>query len=140
MTNGRKTPWQFACDWYQPEEIFYAINRRRDQLVKDTSNQIPSVVTSQEFAEWLTHQYRLAMRKGIEIGQRWAAEYETEGRRMMTNNKQAPQRVRITLTGQRSDGTRLEQVCTARAGDSFEIGEDGYLVRVDKACSAEGGA
>jgi len=58
----------------------------------------------------------------------------------MSDNKQAPQRVRITLTGQRSDGTRLEQVCTATAGDRLEVGQDGYIVRVDKACSTEGGA
>ena len=57
----------------------------------------------------------------------------------MTNNKQAPQAVRIIITGERSDGTRLEQSCSAKAGDSFEIGEDGYIVRVDKACSEEGG-
>jgi hypothetical protein len=58
----------------------------------------------------------------------------------MTNNKQAPQAVRIIITGERSDGTRFEQRYTAKAGDRFEIGEDGYIMRVDKACSTEGGA
>ena len=57
----------------------------------------------------------------------------------MTNNEQAPQAVRIIITGERSDGTRFEQACSARVGDCFEIGEDGYIVRVDKACSTEGG-
>lgn len=47
----------------------------------------------------------------------------------MSDNKQAPQRVRITLTGERSDGTQLEQVLTAKAGDCFEIGEDGYATK-----------
>ena len=58
----------------------------------------------------------------------------------MSNNEQSPQRVRIIITGQRSDGTLFEQACTAKAGDRFEVGEDGYLVCVDKACGAEGGA
>ena len=58
----------------------------------------------------------------------------------MSYNEQTPQRVRIILTGQRSDGTQFEQVYTAKAGDRFEVDEDGYLVCVDKACSAEGGA
>ena len=58
----------------------------------------------------------------------------------MTNNKQAPQRVRIIVTGQRSDGTRFEQVCTAKAGDRLEVDEDGYLVCIDKPGTTEGGA
>ena len=49
----------------------------------------------------------------------------------MSDNEQSPQRVRITLTGQRTDGTRFEQRCSAKAGDRFEVGEDGYLVCVD---------
>ena len=57
----------------------------------------------------------------------------------MTNNKQAAQKVRIIITGERSDGTRFAQFGSARVGDCFEIGEDGYIVRVDKACSTEGG-
>jgi len=58
----------------------------------------------------------------------------------MTNNKQAAQKVRIIITGERSDGTRFAQFGSARAGDRFEIGKDGCIVRVDKACSTEGGA
>ena len=58
----------------------------------------------------------------------------------MINNEQAPQAVRIIITGERSDGTRFEQACSARAGDCFEVGEHGYIVRVDKACSTKGGA
>jgi len=78
MTNERKTPWEFACDWYQVEEIHRELNRRRDPLTENIGEQTPEDVTSREFAEWLTHQYRLAMRKGIEIGQRWAAECEAK--------------------------------------------------------------
>ena len=58
----------------------------------------------------------------------------------MSNNEQSPQRVRIILTGQRSDGTQFEQVYTAKAGDRFEVDEDGYLVCVDRPGTTEGGA
>jgi len=58
----------------------------------------------------------------------------------MTNNKQAPQKVQIIITGQRSNGTRFEQACSAKAGDRFEIGEDGYPACVDKPDTTEGGA
>ena len=47
----------------------------------------------------------------------------------MTNDKQAAQTVRITVTGERSDGTQLEQVLIAKAGDRFEIGEDGFVTK-----------
>ena len=57
----------------------------------------------------------------------------------MSNNEQSPQRVRITLTGQRSDGTQFEQVYTATAGDRFEVDEDGYLVCIDKPGTTERG-
>lgn len=58
----------------------------------------------------------------------------------MSDNKQTPQRVRIILTGQRDDGTQFEQACSAKAGDRLRIGEDGYLVCVDKPDTTEGGA
>jgi hypothetical protein len=66
-----KTPWEFARAWYKPDEIEHAIAGSR----KPTSHfgglpQIPSDIYSREFAEWLTDQYRLAMVKGIELGQR----------------------------------------------------------------------
>jgi len=64
--------WQFACDWYVADDIFRSISRHRDPLTGDKNKQIPSDVTSREFAEWLTHEYRLAMNKGIEIGRRQA--------------------------------------------------------------------
>lgn len=56
----------------------------------------------------------------------------------MSDSKQAVQRVRIIITGQRSDGTLFEQACTAKAGDCFEVGEDGYLVCIDKPDTTEG--
>jgi hypothetical protein len=71
MNDKVKTPWEFACDWYQPDEIHRTLNRRRDPLTGNISEQIPEDVTSREFAEWLTDQYRLAMNKGIQIGREW---------------------------------------------------------------------
>ena len=60
--NG-KTPWEFACEWYGEKEIARAIS---DQRWNDT---MPRDTGSFEFAKWLTNQYRLAMTKGIQIGQ-----------------------------------------------------------------------
>jgi len=60
-------PWQFACQWYTVDEIYDAINReRRFRQVGDLPP-VPEDVHSREFAEWLTEQYRLAMRKGAEL-------------------------------------------------------------------------
>ncbi len=69
-----KTPWEFACSWYRPDEIGNYIARAREKhgcFRSDVLN-IPTDIYSQEFADWLTEQYRLAMAKGIEIGQRRA--------------------------------------------------------------------
>jgi len=53
-----KTPWEFACDWYSVE----AVHRGCLQMP------VPRDTESREFAEWLTHQYRLAMNRGLELG------------------------------------------------------------------------
>lgn len=69
--NG-KTPWEFACEWYRLDDICNSVRRRK--LLDDSDpSYIPSEIDSIEFAEWLTLQYRLAMAKGIEIGQRSVA-------------------------------------------------------------------
>jgi len=67
-----KTPWEFACDWYSPAEIAWSIARQKAGFGRGAieTSKMPVDVYSQEFAEWLTDQYRLAMRKGIEIGLR----------------------------------------------------------------------
>ena len=64
--NG-KTPWEFACAWYGVYEITHSIRRRSLTDDMDPSF-IPKDIDSDEFAAWLTSQYRLAMSKGIEIG------------------------------------------------------------------------
>lgn len=61
-----KTPWEFACNWYSPDEIAHSIARARKGFAMNAK--IPTDVYSQEFADWLTEQYRLAMAKGIQIG------------------------------------------------------------------------
>ncbi|WP_037199292.1 hypothetical protein [Rhodopirellula baltica] len=62
-----RRPWDFACQWYGVDEIHRAINR--EQRLKQIGDvpAVPTDVTSREFAEWLTDQYRLAMRKGAEL-------------------------------------------------------------------------
>ena len=60
-----KTPYEFACDWYQPSQI--ALSMARMQANGDARANIPSP-SNPAFAEWLAEEYRLAMRKGIELG------------------------------------------------------------------------
>lgn len=54
-----RRPWEFACQWYDVESIHHAISH--DKSI------VPADVYSREFAEFLTEQYRLAMRKGAEL-------------------------------------------------------------------------
>lgn len=66
-----KLPWDFCCSWYRVEEIERSIAeklKRHGSMMHDLSiDRIPTDVASREFAEWLTHEYRLAMNKGIDI-------------------------------------------------------------------------
>jgi hypothetical protein len=63
-------PWEFACNWYKVDEIEHHIARiTSPRLMEAADRAIPTDVRSREFAEWLAHQYRLAMQKGIQIGQ-----------------------------------------------------------------------
>lgn len=59
--------WDFVCEWYREDVIAAAIRRSLDPPLPAPANQIPKDVTSTEFAVWLTHQYRLAMKKGMEL-------------------------------------------------------------------------
>ena len=68
--NG-KTAWEFACDWYTPDQIAMSI-KNRFRTPSDIA--IPDDIDSAGFAQWLTEQYRLAMAKGIQIAQSDCAE------------------------------------------------------------------
>lgn len=59
------SPWEFACKWYRVEDIASMI--RAGQVAKPA----PSMDSPDEFAEWISNEYRLAMTKGIEIGRNW---------------------------------------------------------------------
>lgn len=61
MGDTTKTSWEAACEWYKPEETYRCI---QDDLRKGELK-IPRDITSREFADWLTDQYRLAMNRGI---------------------------------------------------------------------------
>ena len=58
MASNKKTPIEFAREWYTYEGIFAAIRQ---------SNDIPQITSTCEFAAWLTDQYRLAFTKGMQI-------------------------------------------------------------------------
>ena len=59
---SRRTPWEIAEAWYIAEQT-------HDCIVRHTCRSpIPSDTQSKEFAEWLTHEYRLAMAKGVQLG------------------------------------------------------------------------
>jgi len=61
VTIHGETPWEFAEKWYSTDSI-------HRELCRKSRDEIPNDITSYEFAEWLTLQYRLAMSKGIQIG------------------------------------------------------------------------
>lgn len=68
-----KTSWEFACSWYKEDEIARALQPKPPGSFTFTTkawDEIPTDVRSPEFAKWLTHQYRLAMTKGIDLGLR----------------------------------------------------------------------
>ena len=53
-----KPLWEFAVEWYSDDEI------KRSVAV---NTEIPTDVRSKLFGLWLAHEYRLAMRKGLEL-------------------------------------------------------------------------
>jgi hypothetical protein len=61
-----KNPWLFACQWYKVDDVHSSITRAG---LSTFGEPIPvqKDVSSREFAEFLTDQYRLAMRKGAEL-------------------------------------------------------------------------
>ncbi len=56
----RRSPWDIAESWYTIPDVAACV-RRHDA-------NIPNDVQSEQFARWLTHEYRLAMAKGIQLG------------------------------------------------------------------------
>lgn len=63
----RRTPWEIAEAWYDEDGIARAIQQSGDGGFGSWA-EIPEDVHSPEFAKWLTHQYRLAMSKGVQLG------------------------------------------------------------------------
>lgn len=60
MIDGKNT-WEFVTDWYKVDAVFRYLNEQ--------GCPVPTDIRSREFAEWLTEQYRLAMARGIDLGQ-----------------------------------------------------------------------
>lgn len=67
-----KDPVKFAESWYSVDEIQHFIARQlRPRTVRDIGDEdIPTDVSSVEFAEWFTKHMRRAMVKGIQVGSR----------------------------------------------------------------------
>ena len=63
----RRTPFEIAESWYDAQSVHRSILRCRD-LKGPSSETVPTDVHSEEFAKWLTTQYRLAMAKGVQLG------------------------------------------------------------------------
>ena len=61
-----RSGWDIACEWYQVEPIHRALTQAGERGFGLTAA-VPRDVTSREFAEWITDQYRLAMVKGIQL-------------------------------------------------------------------------
>lgn len=70
MNINGKSQWEFCCEWYSVNEISDFISRETSQHIERRATPIPEDIRSREFAEWLAHQYRLAMNKGMEIAER----------------------------------------------------------------------
>ena len=64
----RLDAFEVANDWYQEEHITKAI-QNSGSTDFGACDAIPKDVYSNEFAHWLTHQYRLAMMKGIQLAE-----------------------------------------------------------------------
>ena len=65
----QQTPWDIAAGWYKEDEVFRGIQKHLTSDFGVALIPIPKDVSSMEFAKWLTNQYRLAMARGIRIGQ-----------------------------------------------------------------------
>jgi hypothetical protein len=63
MDSKTQSPRELVCDWYTVEKTRAYLQERQPD------GDVPEDVHSEEFAEWLTHQMRLAMARGIMIGE-----------------------------------------------------------------------
>ena len=70
MGDKMQNPWEFACNWY-------TVERTREYLQqRQPDGDVPDDVHSDEFAEWLTKQLRLALSRGIVIGEQRQADID----------------------------------------------------------------
>lgn len=64
MTEPIPSAQAIAEQWYNETQIAMSV---AGNFREEPHRRIPPDVGSQEFAKWLTHEYRLAMAKGIEL-------------------------------------------------------------------------
>lgn len=63
MDSKTQSPREVVCNWFTVEKTRAYLQERQPD------GDVPEDVHSEEFAEWLTHQMRLAMARGIMIGE-----------------------------------------------------------------------
>lgn len=64
-----RSSWRIAEDWYNEANVIAAV-QRQDAGAFGERTKIPPDVTSEAFGKYLTHEYRLAMNKGIDLARR----------------------------------------------------------------------
>ena len=62
-----RSAWEIAEAWYDEVGIAKAISESGSGGF-GSWDRVPEDVHSREFAKWLTHQYRLALSKGVQLG------------------------------------------------------------------------
>ena len=70
MGGKMQSPWELARDLYTVEKTREYLQQRQPD------GDVPDDVHSNEFAEWLTNQMRLALSRGIMIGEQQQADID----------------------------------------------------------------
>lgn len=76
----RRSAHDIAEEWYSVREIAHSIQHSRSMSYEGT--RIPEDVYSQDFAEFLTGEYRSAMAKGIQMAREEHGELKAENERL----------------------------------------------------------
>ena len=104
-----KSPWEFCCDWYSVAEIASGLARGTSaSLMLEPHEKIPTNIRSAQFAEWLTHQYRLAMNKGMDLAHRALLAEVREKREELDPSTVIPLREQLAELSQICDDQKEE--------------------------------
>lgn len=95
----QQEPLEIAEKWYTTDEL-------HDSILK--TGAVPKDTRSREFAEWLAHQYRLAMAKGIQIFRDQADECKAELQSAVSQKNQEIKTLNTICTRVSEANERLE--------------------------------